>query len=236
MDIINLLIGLSLIGIGFLTKASPNLIAGYNTMPKDKKKNVDIEGLSTYLRNGFIIIGLTIIIGYFLFKWIGFQMIANSMIFISILLGVIILVIFAQKYDHNKENKPRRTYLILGIVILSVLGLITYGFVPTKVIVSNDNVRFKGIYGFEMRNSDIKNIELTEKIPSIIMRTNGFGLGAIQKGTFKLNEFGKCKLFLNSNKNPFIIITDKNGLKTIINFKDSALTRDKYTELKALIN
>jgi hypothetical protein len=51
MDIIILITGLFMIGMGFLVKSSPNLIAGYNTMPKDKKKNVDIEGLSTYMRN-----------------------------------------------------------------------------------------------------------------------------------------------------------------------------------------
>ena len=69
MDISNLIVGLLMIGIGFLIKSFPNLIAGYNTMSKDKKKNVDIEGLSTFMRNGLIAIGLTIIIGYYLFKW-----------------------------------------------------------------------------------------------------------------------------------------------------------------------
>ncbi|MGV8091293.1 MAG: DUF3784 domain-containing protein [Mangrovibacterium sp.] len=73
MDILNLIVGLFMIGIGFLVKSAPDLIAGYNTMPQDKKKNVDIEGLSTFMRNGLITIGLSIIIGYYLFKWIGFM-------------------------------------------------------------------------------------------------------------------------------------------------------------------
>jgi hypothetical protein len=45
-----------MIGIGFLVKSSPDLIAGYNTMPKEEKKNIDIEGLSTFMRNGLITI------------------------------------------------------------------------------------------------------------------------------------------------------------------------------------
>jgi len=36
-------------------------------MPRDKKKNVDIEGLSTLIRNGLAITGLTIIVSYFFF-------------------------------------------------------------------------------------------------------------------------------------------------------------------------
>ena len=69
MDIVNIITGLFLIGIGFLVKYSPGLIAGYNTIPEDKKKNVDIDGLSTFMRNSLIIIGLSNIGGYYLFKW-----------------------------------------------------------------------------------------------------------------------------------------------------------------------
>jgi uncharacterized membrane protein len=105
MDMLNLIVGLFMIGIGFLVKSAPDLIAGYNTMPKDKKKNVDIEGLSTFMRNGLITIGLSIIIGYYLFKWIGFTKIANSMILIVTLVGVSILVIKAQRFDHNRNRK-----------------------------------------------------------------------------------------------------------------------------------
>lgn len=45
MDITNLIVGLFMIGLGFLVKSYPNMIAGYNTMPKDKKK---IETEKTY--------------------------------------------------------------------------------------------------------------------------------------------------------------------------------------------
>ncbi|MGF1586905.1 MAG: DUF3784 domain-containing protein [Bacteroidales bacterium] len=105
MDVLNLIVGFFIIGIGFLVKSVPDLIAGYNTMPKDKKKNVDIEGLSTYIRNGLIVIGLVIIIGYFLFKWIGLKIIANFMVVIVTLIGTTIIVINAKRFDHNKERK-----------------------------------------------------------------------------------------------------------------------------------
>ena len=105
MDLLILIVGAMMIGIGFLVKAYPNMIAGYNTMSIDRKKNVDIKGLSSFVRKAFIIIGLTIIIGYFLFKWIGFPLMANYMILIVTLIGVIILVIRAQRFDYNKRMK-----------------------------------------------------------------------------------------------------------------------------------
>ncbi|MEA4916998.1 DUF3784 domain-containing protein [Proteiniphilum sp.] len=106
MDIIILILGIIMIGSGFLAKASPNLIAGYNTMPKEKKKNVDIDGLATYMRNSLIIIGLYIIIGYYLFKWVGLTTIASySLILIVSIIGVMIMAIGAQKFDHNRTKR-----------------------------------------------------------------------------------------------------------------------------------
>jgi Domain of unknown function (DUF3784) len=105
MQIFNLIFGLLIIGTGFFVKAYPNTIAGYNTMSKEQKKNVDIEEASTFFRNGFIIIGLIIIIGYYLLKWIGLIAIAKYIGLISTIVGTTIIVIMAQKFDHNKRKK-----------------------------------------------------------------------------------------------------------------------------------
>jgi uncharacterized membrane protein len=109
MQIFNLLFGLLIIGTGFFVKAFPNTIAGYNTMSKDQKKNVDIKAASTFIRNGFIIIGLIIIISYYLLRWIGIIEIANHITLISTIIGTIIgtiiIVILAQRFDHNKQKK-----------------------------------------------------------------------------------------------------------------------------------
>jgi hypothetical protein len=225
-----------MIGIGFLVKSAPDLIAGYNTMPKDKKKNVDIDGLSTFMRNGLITIGLSIIIGYYLFKWIGFTMIANSMIPIVTLVGVTILVINAQRFDNNKNKKTKLTYFILGLVILFVIGLITYGLIPSNTIFNNDTIRFSGMYGLKINITEIENVELTNKIPTINLRTNGFSFGAINKGYFNIVKFGKCRLLIHSDIPPFLIILKKNGEKIIINFKDKTETEKIYDMIKTLID
>ena len=229
-----------MIGIGFLVKSSPNLIAGYNTMPKDKKKNVDIDGLSTYMRNSLIIIGLSIIAGYYVFKWIGFTVIANSMILIVTIIGVTIMVINAQRFDHNKNKSKTKetklTYFILGLVIVFVIGLIAYGYIPSKAIINNDNIKFTGMYGFEMNVSEIDNIELSDTIPTIKMRTNGFSFGVVDKGFFNLDKFGKTRLLIHSDQAPFLIISKSDADKIIINFRDKTETEQIFEEIKMLIN
>jgi hypothetical protein len=236
MDILNLIVGLFMIGIGFLVKSSPDLIAGYNTMPKEEKKNIDIEGLSTFMRNGLITIGLSIIIGYYIFKWIGFTMIANSMILIVTLVGVTILLINAQKFDHNKTKNYKLIYFITGLTFLFVIGLITYGFIPSKTIYGDDTIRFSGMYGFEISISDIENIELSDKLPTIKIRTNGFSFGNVKKGFFNLDKYGKSRLLIHSDLAPYLILSKNNGNKIIINFKDRIETEKTYDKIKTMIN
>ena len=236
MDILNLIVGLFMIGIGFLVKSSPDLIAGYNTMPKEEKKNIDIEGLSTFMRNGLITIGLSIIIGYYIFKWIGFTMIANSMILIVTLVGVTILLINAQKFDHNKTKNSKLIYFITGLTFLFVIGLITYGFIPSKTIYGDDTIRFSGMYGFEISISDIENIELSDKLPTIKIRTNGFSFGNVKKGFFNLDKYGKSRLLIHSDLAPYLILSKNNGDKIIINFKDRIETEKTCDKIKTMIN
>lgn len=238
MDILNIIIGLFMIGMGFLVKFVPNLIAGYNTMPEDKKKNVDIDGLSTYMRNCFVIMGLSIIIGYYLFKWMGLTVIVNSIMVAVILIGVLIMVINAQRFDHNK-NKSKRSkfaYFILGLAIVFLVGLLTYGYLPSKAVIAQDTIKFTGMYGFEMPISEIAKVELTDKIPNIKMRTHGFSSGTVKKGVFNLNTFGESQLLVHSHKPPFLILSKNNGDKIIINFKDKTETENLYDEIKIVID
>ena len=227
-----------MIGIGFLVKSTPSLIAGYNTMSDDKKKNVDIVGLSTYMRNSLIIIGLSIIAGYYLFKWIGFAVIADSMILIVTIIGVLIMVINAQRFDKNKDKikRAKLTYIILGLVAVFVIGLFTYGYSPSKVDISNNMIKLSGMYGFEMNVSELDNVELSDMIPDIKTRTNGFSSGEVKKGFFNLDKFGKTRLLISSNKSPYVIMTNNNKDKIIVNFKDKSETEKLFKEIKTLID
>ncbi len=103
MDIVNIPFGLFMIGIGFLVKFNPDLIAGYNTLSESDKQNVDIEGLSTFARNAFIAMGLIIIAGHFLFVWLGYTQVVCFISFIVSIIGLPILVILAKRF--NKMNE-----------------------------------------------------------------------------------------------------------------------------------
>jgi len=116
----------------------------------------------------------------------------------------------------NKKSKA----VGLGIVILAVSDLLYYSSRPSEIIINKDSILSTGMYGFELPVKDILEIKLIKKLPTITSRTNGLSFGSIKKGYFSLEDYGKCRLFLQSDSKPYLMIAEKNGEKTIINFRN----------------
>jgi hypothetical protein len=233
MNLFTLIFGLIMMGLGLLVKAYPDLISGYNTLTREQKQNVDIEGLSAFMRNGFLLMGILIIAGYSLFNWLGFAVIANSVTPVVTLVGLTLMILKAQKFNHNTDKKTGKTYLILGITGVFVIGLFMYGSMPSKTTFKDASIEFSGIYGFEMNFSEIEKVILVDSLPAIQMRTNGYSFGGVKKGFFRLDQLGKCQLMIQSKNPPYLIILKKNGDPVIINFKDPSETRRIYNKMKA---
>lgn len=127
-------------------------------------------------------------------------------------------------------------FFIHVLAFLYVIGLITYGFIPTKTIYGNNTIRFTGMYGFEVSMDEIANVELSDTLPTIKTRTNGFSLGATKKGFFNLDNFGKSRLLIHSNIAPYLILSKTNKAKVIISFKDKNKTEKLHDKIRALID
>ncbi|HOG25969.1 MAG TPA: DUF3784 domain-containing protein [Bacteroidales bacterium] len=235
MGLIHLFIGLFFIILGFLVRSFPGIIAGYNTMPAEKKKNIDMDGLSRFLRNGLIIMGLAVIFGYLLFHWAGWTYMANMTLFIVAFTGGPVLMLASAKFDHNPGKKSKSHFIIFGIVVILITGLMFMGFMTTKTQFSNDTLRFTGIYATEMNIREIENVELADTIPSIRIKNNGFSLGAVHKGIFTLEEFGRCRLYINSGKGQYLIITDKKGFRTILRYKDNHESQAIHQKIEKML-
>ncbi|HBG54375.1 MAG TPA: hypothetical protein DDW70_09240 [Rikenellaceae bacterium] len=235
MGTVHLITGLFFIGLGFLVKAFPDLIAGYNTLSPEKKKNVDIDGLSRYTRKGLIIMGLMIILGYLLFRWAGWTYLANMVILIVTLVGSVILMMSANRFNLNREKSGISHYVILAITLFLLTGTFLFGFMTTKTHFNGGTIRFTGLYATEMKVTDVDKVELTDTIPALRMRNNGFSLGPVHKGTFTLEEFGKCRLYINAGKGQYLIITDRTGFRTILRYKNNQESQSIYERIEEVI-
>lgn len=89
--------------LGLLVRKYPKLIAGYNTMSPEQQKLVDVKGLTAFMCRSFCIIGLLVLLVYYLLLWGGMAEMAAvlvSIIAVSVV-GSVVMVTGAQRYDHG---------------------------------------------------------------------------------------------------------------------------------------
>ena len=232
MLIFSLLVGGFLVLLGFLVKSNPNLIAGYNTMSDEEKKNVDVEGLSSAMRNYLIFMGVFLVVFYLVFHWIGWEAVAQQAIFVSVLGTTPFLILHAQKFNRNKGGRTKSwfAFSFIIVVVAVVLSFIYYWAMSPQVKLNGKELSISGAYGSSW---EVRSVELIESIPPIEMKTDGFNLGETLKGDFRLEKWGTCKLFIESKSGPFILVTTSSGLKIIINQKTGTeeLARQLTTEM-----
>lgn len=232
MGIFILIYSLSIIGAGCLARRYPTLISGYSTMSREKRRLVDIDGLSKMLRNMMVGSGVATFALYQLFYLLGRELMASLMLFVPLCIGCVIIAIKSRKFDHNPPE-PYQKWIYIGATALFVLIIwsMIYGYLPTQTTITDREVLLSGRYGVTIPLDQIGSVQLTDHIPTIRIRTNGMSLGGVSKGMFRLDDFGKCRLFLRNYRGPFMIITERSGLRTIINNADTADTRRDYLQL-----
>ncbi|MGD1894052.1 MAG: DUF3784 domain-containing protein [Cyclobacteriaceae bacterium] len=98
--VVAIIVGLFLIGSGFLVKKHPDLIAGYNSMSDEQKQRVDIKRLSSHMRNSMIVMGGIVIVGSLLFGYLGFEGYQATFFVPIILIGTLYMWIKNQTYVH----------------------------------------------------------------------------------------------------------------------------------------
>lgn len=100
---IHTLTGAFLIVVGLLVKRFPMLIAGYNTLPAEKKKNVDVEGLSSFMRRHLVIIGALWASLAVILTLTGQQDALPVIYMIYVPVYVVWMIVRSQRFDHNKK-------------------------------------------------------------------------------------------------------------------------------------
>lgn len=99
-----------LIGLGVLVKRFPILIAGYNTMSKEEKMNVDVKGLSAFMCYSLVGMGTVSVLAYYICLGLGHADWASYCLFLPILY-IPYLIVKANKFDHNP---PKKKYEVRG--------------------------------------------------------------------------------------------------------------------------
>ena len=127
-------------------------------------------------------------------------------------------------------------YIVLGIVALFVI----FAFVKEKIFIDDDGIKIKDLmYPLTIPNDTIVSISLVDRLPLLVYRTNGTGMGPIQKGYFTVKNSS-----LEHSENATLYIRNKNAsaieIRTVgglvyINQKNDELTQELFNEMKNTI-
>lgn len=215
------------------------LISGYNTMPKEKKANVDTKGLGRLMgiysyANG----GVLIVMGILHAFGLKFGM-TPVIIFFGI--STAYLLVKAQKYDGNifdekgklRKGAGKQLAVPAGITVVTLIlvaGLMFFSSQTTRVTYLDEGLQIHGMYGDVYAWESIGEVRLIESLPNIEMRTNGSALGSHLKGYFWTTEYGTVKLFVDTKKPPFVFM-HSNGQIVIFNLADTGETKEAYERI-----
>lgn len=110
-------------------------------------------------------------------------------------------------------------------------------FIKEKIFVYEDGIKIKDLmYPLTIPNDAIVSINMIDRLPILKYRTNGTGMGAIQKGYFTVkNSFQEhsenATLYIRNKNASAIEIRTVNGL-VYINQKNDELTQYLFDEIK----
>ena len=124
------------------------------------------------------------------------------------------------------------SWLMIGIISLMTIVLLVLFRQKTKFEIFSDLIIINDFaYPANIPNYAIKSISMVEKLPKVMMRSNGYGGLKTWKGIFRILG-GKRALFYveDHNKGPLIKIETVRE-SVYINFKDKEQTHQLYDEL-----
>ncbi|WP_257195497.1 PH domain-containing protein [Acetivibrio clariflavus] len=123
---------------------------------------------------------------------------------------------------------------ILNIALIFVAVLIFFSSRPAEVTFIDEGVQIHGMYGGIYPWNSIKTVELIDELPAIQRRTNGSAVNSMLKGYFLTKEIGTVKLFVNTQKPPFIYIETEDEV-VIFNTENADETQKIFGEIQKRI-
>ena len=123
------------------------------------------------------------------------------------------------------------------VIVATMLVFVLVAFKKETVLIFNDGIKIKDLmYPLWIPNDTIVSINIVDGLPKLIYRTNGTGMGPIQKGyfTIKKNDFDSSEnatLYIRNRNIKAIEIKTVNGL-VYINYKNDELTQELFNDMK----
>ena len=234
---IGLLIGGMIVLSGLLSLWRPDLLSPFSGMSKTELNKVDLKHAGKSACAVLIATGIvSAAVNWFLCA-VGYADAGITVMVLTIVLGGIILMAVMRKYDSNPSAWRYRFGIIFMALFFLVVGtLLLVWSRPNGIEVKDGKVVISGNYGMEVPLDEIRMVEMLDSFPEIEARTNGIGMVHVQKGNFRLDRVGACRLYVNMKYSPFVHIVTSDTGHIFFNTDDPALTEELYDMISSSVN
>ena len=230
MIYIGLIIAVLLVAAGLVAMKWPGLISFYSLMTPQEREKVDMKkaaGKSSAVI--MAVTGLACAVLYYVPYFMGHPALALALCIVAMMAGVIVLTAVLRKYDHNTQRKKANVHIIVVAVFMVAICIMLWSWSrPVRIAVTEDEIEISGSYGVTVARSSIRSVQLLDSLPEIEVRTNGIGMGNIQKGHFRIEGFGSCRLYVDLKYPPFVLLGLDTGEIIIFNTKNPSETESLY--------
>jgi hypothetical protein len=129
--------------------------------------------------------------------------------------------------------------IIIVVVLVAVGSVLIYGAQEPEVVVFDNRVQIKAMYGLTIDFSDITDISLIENSMSemdVGRRVWGSDIFGTLQGHFKSDTLGETLLFIRLNSAPTLRIERNNDKDIYLSFSNSEKTNMLFDELNTAID
>lgn len=125
--------------------------------------------------------------------------------------------------------------LVLVVAFLVFIGtMMVNDSKAAKFEITEDSLSIQCSFGTDVPLSEIENLTTTDTLPAVGTKTNGAGIGSMQKGQYNLKDGRKARLYLDKNQPLFITFTQDDTV-FFLNADTQADTQALFDQLQKAV-
>lgn len=134
-------------------------------------------------------------------------------------------------FETSKKSNFNFFMIFIALIVVAAISMVSYGSRETKYSLTGDGVTISGMYGMTVAFRDIVETDTLMEMPAIRTKTNGYDVGKVMKGHFRLRDGSNVLLFIQNDLSPYIVL--KTSSATIyLNSKNPKQTREVFNRIK----
>lgn len=205
-----ILLSITFVLLGFIVTPgnAKYLLSGYNMMSESDRSKIDIASYLRFFNRFHIFLGISLFGGFWVINRFNGNWATVFMVLYP-LLAYVYMVAQGSKFYRGTSGQRSATYVVMAILVVVVLGVGSMFFISmqdSRIFLTTRGLEIKGIYGMKISRDDVKDFGVTDSLPDISSRSNGFAGGEFSKGSFRTDDGRIVKLYINKKSHPYLFI------------------------------